>query len=290
MTTDEFNRLAFFEDSGLSIPYNSIGLNPSTGQADQDLLGLSDSDLINPVYFALAGLIDNSAERAGVNLSTDAAFYTGPDYLTFVLNCSYLTSEVVYTSQNGTFENFTLMPTKNGSIAEIYHGQLSSSSLGGAETQLQDILATAALQPSGRALADTWAQLYSKQILSVIGAFTSPRSNLEEQTRKTVLVTKLAIPALAVFLILNLVYLPLGLLLFITAYRQASQIDIRDIFARLSIPGVVMSLFGEAETSSSQGTSDCRFDEKKIVQEAAHVEAVLDARNQYRLQLSWHGI
>jgi hypothetical protein len=288
--TDEFNRLAFFEDSGLSIPYNSVGLNPSTGQADSNLPGLSDSDLINPVYFALAALIDSSAERAGVNLSTDAAFYTGPDYLTFVLNCSYLTSKVVYTAQNGKLGNFDIMPTTNGSIAEIYHGQISSSSLGGAETQLQDILATAALQPSGRALADTWAQLYSKQILSVIGAFTSPRRNLQEQTRKSFLVTKLAIPALALLLSLNLVYLPLGLLLFITAYRQASHIEIRDLFARLSIPGVVMSLFGEAETLSSQGTPIRGFDEKKIVLEAAHVEAVLDARNQYRLQPTWHGI
>ena len=184
--------------------------------------------------------------------------------------------------------DFSITPTKNGSIAEIYHGSIS---LAQADTQLQEILATGALQPSSTALANTWANLYSQQILGVIGAFTSPRSNLKEQTRKSTLVTKLPIPALAAFLALNLAYLPLGLCLFSASYRQASHIDIRDLYARLSIPGVVTSLFGDgSEISSSQGTSSRGFDEHKIVREATHVEAVMDEKDHYRLQPTWHGM
>lgn len=205
-----------------------------------------------------------------------------------MLGCSYQTFEVEYTSQNGALGDFTITPTTNGSIAEIYHGSIS---IGSSDAQLQDILETAALESSGEALADTWAKLYSEQVLGVIGAFTSPRSNLEEQSRKSILVTKLPIPALAVLLALNLAYLPLGLCLFSRAYRQASHIDIRDLYARLSIPGVVTSFFGDgSEPSSSQGPSGRGFDEHQVLREATHVEAVLDEKDQYRLQPTWHGM
>jgi hypothetical protein len=286
--TDNTDRLAFFEDSVLNIPYNSIGLNPSTGQGDPDRSGIPDSKLINPVYFAVAGDFDPQTGLAGVDLSEDPNIYARIFSLNFALECSYQTFEVVYTSLNGTLGDVTIAPTTNGSLAEIYHGSVT---LGNLDTQLQDILATAALEPSGVALADTWAKLYSKQILSVIGAFTSPRSNLKEQTRESILVTKLPISALAVLLALNLAYFPLGLCLFTTAYRQASHIDIRDLYSRLSIPGVVTSLFGDgSETSSSQDTSSRGFDEHRIVREATHVEAVLDEKDHYRLQPTWHGM
>jgi hypothetical protein len=280
-------------DEALRVPYNSLGLDPSTGRSDPNIPGLLDAELINPVYFGIAGSFSASQQLAGVNLGTDPEISTGADYLSFVLRCSYQTFEVEYTSQEGRLENFDATTTKNGSIAEIYHGFISQLSLGGSDTntQLQNILSTAVLQPNAASLAKKWAQQHSKQILSVIGAFTSPRGNSEEQSRKSILVTKLPIPALAVLLTLNLTYLPFGLCLFIVAYKKASKTELHDLFARLSVPGVITSFFDtDGSTSASNGTSCCGFDESKIVQEATHVEAVLNEKEEYRLQPAWHGV
>lgn len=280
-------------DEALRIPYNSLGLDPFTGQSDPNKPGLLDTELINPVHFGIAGSFSASQQLAGVNLGTDPEISTGADYLSFVLRCSYQTFEVEYTSHRGRLGDFDTTPTENGSIAEIYHGFISQLSLGGSDTntQLQNILSTAVLQPNATNLAEKWAQQHSKQILSVIGAFTSPRGNFEQQSRKSILVTKLPIPALAVLLTLNLTYLPLGLYLFIMAYRKASKTEIYDLFARLSVPGVITSFFDtDGNTSALSGTSRCGFDESKIVQEATHVEAVLNDKEEYRLQPAWHGV
>jgi hypothetical protein len=287
------DRIGFFTDENLNIPYNSIGLNPSTGKDDPNRSGLTDSDLINPVYFGIAGSFSASQLLAGIDLGADPEISVGADYLSFVLRCSYQTFEADYTSYGGHLENLEATPTKNGSIAEIYHGFISQLAVGGSDTnvQLQNILSTSVLQPNAASIADKWAQIHSKQILSVIGAFTSPRGNLEEQTRKSNLVTKLPIPAVVVLLALNLTYLPFGLCLFIMAQKRSTKTDIRDLFARLSVPGVVTSFFAsDGGVSDAKGTSRSGFDESRIVYEATHVEAVLNDKDEYRLQPAWHGI
>ena len=278
-------RLGFFTDNALRTPYDTTGLDPSTGLGGSNTPTLPDLKLINPVYFAIAGSFSKTDELAGVDLSTDPSFFSTTSYLGFVLSCSYQTWEVNYTSHNGNLGDFSITPTDNGTIAEIYHGNVQRSNVGGADTQLQDILATAALQSNTIRFAETWAKLFSKEVLSVIGAFTSPRKNFEEQSRELILVTKLPILALAVLLVLNLAYLPIGIYLCRTASRQASKTDIRDIFRRLSIPGVVTSLFSDDISTSSfqKGAAGCGFDERKIFQESTYVEAKLNDEQEYRL-------
>jgi hypothetical protein len=70
----------FFNTSQLNKPYNSIGYD---SQGDQTLSPLPDAELINPIYFALAGRIIFGAESAGVrsimtvkSLSTDSRMAT----------------------------------------------------------------------------------------------------------------------------------------------------------------------------------------------------------------------
>jgi hypothetical protein len=271
------SRLGFFSDSGLKIPYNTVGLNPSTGLNDGTTQPMPEAELINPIFFAIAGTFSTSSELAGVDLSTDPSFWplnSGSNYLSFILGCSYQTLEVEYTSFHGKLEDFSVTTTSNGSIAEIYHGYVQRSSTGVPDFLLQLILTTAALQPSGLALANTWADLFSKHVLGVIGAFTSPRTNLKEQSREKILVTKLSIPALVVLLGLNLMYLPLGLYLSRKAYKQASETDLRDLFRRLSVPGVITCRFNDVifwKRTSSEG-----FDEKEIIEEGVRVQAKRD--------------
>lgn len=98
------SRFGFFSESGLKIPYNTIGLDPPTGLGGGPTQPLPDSELINPVFFAVAGSFATSSELAGVDLSTDPSFWTLNSefgYLSFVLSCSYQSLNVEYTSLHG---------------------------------------------------------------------------------------------------------------------------------------------------------------------------------------------
>jgi len=54
---------------------------------------------------------------------------------------------------------------------------------------------------------------------------------------------------------------------------------------------VITSFFDtDGNTSTSNRKSCCGFDESKIVQEATHVEAVQNDKEEYRLQPAWHGV
>jgi hypothetical protein len=276
-------RYGFFADSALKVPYNTLRLDPSTGLGGGSGPPVLDAQLINPIYFAIAGSFSTSSELAGIDLSTDPNFWalhSGPDYLTFVLSCSYQTLNVDYTSFHGKLNDFKINTTSNGSVAELYHGWVQRSSTGVPDIQMQLILAKAALQPSGLALAESWANLFSEHVLGVIGAFTSPRTNLREQSRKKILVTKLSVPALVVLLVLNLAYLPLGLYLCRKAYIQASEVDLHDLFRRFSVPGVVTCRFNDV--IFWKGASSMGFDEKKIIEEAVRVQAKQTAQGNFR--------
>lgn len=280
-------------DSKLSVPYNSIGLDPSNGLSVEHHPGLPDSQLINPVYFAIAGIFVlpsgslGPTPGIGDSLAADPEIYTGLDYQGFVLSCSYQTWDVDYTSYDQRPQDFNISPTKNGSVAEIYHGYLQPFSLGGADSQLQDMLQQAIRTNTSQQFADVWADLYSQQILSVIGAFTSPRANLEEQTRTRVVVTKLFIPAVVMFLAVNFAYVPLGIWLYYVAYKKSLECDIRDLYELLSTPGVIISGFSDQMTlvTSRGGSQSCGFKESRIVSETTHIRAVLDAGEGYRFTI-----
>lgn len=277
------SRLGFFSDGGLKIPYNTIGLDPSTGLGGGPTQPLPDTELINPVFFAVAGSFSTSSELAGVDLSTDPSFWSLDyefGYLSFVLSCSYQSLDVEYTSLHGKLEDISVTTTSNGSVAEIYHGFVQRSSTGVADLNLQLLLTKAALQPNGLAFANTWADLLSEHILGVIGAFTSPRTNLKEQSREKILVTKLSIPALVVLLFLNLTYLPFGLYLCRKAYKQASETDLGDLFRRLSVPGVITCRFNDV--IFWKGTSSKGFDEKEIIEEGVRVQVKRNVKGEFR--------
>lgn len=244
-----------------------------------------DKQLINPVYFAVAGSFSASSELAGIDLSTDPSLWINGDiadgyYLNFILSCSYQTVDVEYTSFHGKLQDLDVRTTSNGSIAEIYHGYVHRLATGVPDPQLQLMLAKAALQSSGVALANKWADLFSEHTLGLIGAFTDPRTNLKEQARQKILVTRISIPALIVLLVLNLAYMPFGLYLCREAFKHAPETDLRDLFKRLSVPGVITCRFSDVifwKGSSSEG-----FDETKIIEEGVRVQVRRVARGEFR--------
>jgi hypothetical protein len=182
---------AFFTNPGLSTPYNTEGYNVATGNTEDNVPFLQDSELINPVYVAMACRFSMDDESAGNPINDDPGFFHDKyRWLDFVLNCSYTTYSVDYTWSQGSIHNTSFSPSPNGTLAEMYHGAQVYSSVSGGAPVLSANLERAALQNTSDPFATEWANLYSVDILSQIGAYMTPRMNLLEQTRTSMLVTK----------------------------------------------------------------------------------------------------
>ena len=236
---------AFFTDPGLSISYNTEGRNISTGDFAVNASTLPDSALINPIFVAVAGRISTQDTSATSDLSADPnMFANGFSWIDVTLNCSYTTYEVNYTWANGAIHNATISPSLNGTLAEMYHGAQSFASVDGGDPVLQDNLRRAAHQNSSEAFASQWANLYSVDVLSTIGAYSTPRTNIQEQTRTSMLVTQVPIVPLALLFAFSLAYIPLGIWLGIVAHRAASSSpDIWALATGLSLPAIVAAAF-----------------------------------------------
>lgn len=226
---------SFFMDDALTIPYDSSGnLGPF----------MQDDQLINPVYLAVAARFQDTAQRAGVNLSTSPAIYQGPTpYIDFTLRCKYTTYLADYTWINSTARITTLTPSPNGTMAEIFHGYNIVNSYSSFDNDLQDFILSAALEPSAEALAHSFANQYSQRVMSVIGPFLSSRSNLLQQNRTPLLVAKVPKIPLAILVAGCCGYIIFGLVSAAIAYRALNAVDVRDLAFRFSLPALGLHAF-----------------------------------------------
>ncbi len=257
---------AFFEDSDLTIPYNTEGYNVSTGNVEPGIPTLPDSALINPVYVAVAGRISIGDESAGSNLMNDAQlFHTTYDWTDFVLNCSYTTYDLEYTWSNGAIHNTSFTPSPNGSLAEMYHGALSYFWISGGAPDLQANLVRASKEDTSESFAREWANLYSMNILSVIGAYSSPRTNLQEQERRSIIVTQ--VPKVPFYVLLGFsgAYVVLGLCLTYVAYRASSR-DTWELANQLSLPAFVAGAFNR-EAGAAEAAKEEKDGDEKVLRE-----------------------
>lgn len=265
---------AFFNNSQLTLPYNTIGYNSSGAQAFPPL---TDAELINPIYAAFAGRIAFGAESAGSQLNNDSEVFTnltiGQQFLDFAMSCTITSYDVNLTISNGSVQAMEFEPMKNGSILEIFHGYQFYVDFETGEPDLQDYLNQAALQNTTEALAKAWGNLYSEKIVSTIGGYTSPRMNLAQQQRKSLLVASVSKAALGALIACSLAYTLIGLILCIVALKS-SALEVRELAAQLSLAGLVDSAFGDKTTSPSSAgteTSTRMYDHKVIRQEKQQV-------------------
>ncbi|KIW96174.1 uncharacterized protein Z519_03241 [Cladophialophora bantiana CBS 173.52] len=231
---------AFFMDKGLSIPYDTAGdLGPF----------MQDSDLINPVYVGVAARFQDTAQRAGVNMSSDPGVYQGPTpYIDFTLRCQYTTYLVNYNWVNSSAQVNTLTPSPNGTIAEIFHGYNIYGSYDSFDNDLQDFILEAALQSNPQQLADVFANSYSSRVMNVIGPFLSSRTNLQEQTRTPLLVAKVPKVPLAILVAGCLCYVVFGVVSAVLAYIALRTVDVRDLALRFSLPALGLHAFRDDNT------------------------------------------
>ncbi|OAP58300.1 hypothetical protein AYL99_07390 [Fonsecaea erecta] len=266
---------SFFMDKELSTLYDPAGnLGPF----------MPDSELINPVYLGIAARFQSTAQRAGVNLSSDPGIYQGPTpYLDFTLRCQYTTYLVDYNWVNSSARINTLTPSPNGTIAEIFHGYNIYGSYDSFDNDLQDFILEAALQSNPQQLADSFANSYSSRVMTVIGPFLSSRTNLQEQTRTPLLVAKVPKVPLAILIAGCLCYIVFGVASAALAYTALRTVDVRDLAFRFSLPALGLHAFRDDniereavdvnKIGKRAGVGEERrvFNETKIKREATRV-------------------
>jgi hypothetical protein len=244
----------FYSDENLQVPYNVMGWNNVTGNSDPTLPKLPDSDLVNPVFLSVAGRVTIADIPTDSSLASQSAShlflptYSGAIF-DFFLNCSYTTYDIEYTIVNGTTQpDFTFTPTPNGSVAEEWHGLQQYVSMNGDPTDgLVDSNFVAAKQKTPQDFARTWANLYSVRILAVIGAYTNPRSNIQEQAREPLLVTRITPWTLAFLLGANFTYALLGVVVGATAGAAASTRGVLEVSDNMDLNKQIVERYGGVE-------------------------------------------
>lgn len=260
---------AYFQDPDLNIPYDAVG----------DLgTFLEDSQLINPVYVAIAARFATISQRAGVDMTSDPGIHhVGTTAnLDLVLNCQYTTYAVDYSWVNSTARVNKMVASPNGTLAEIFHGYNLAGAFSSFDNDLADSVLQAALSTNSSELAETLANGYAKRIMSVIGPFLSARENLEEQTRTTLLVAKVPKAPLALLVACCLAYVVFGITAAAFAYRSLRALDVRDLAFRFSLPALALHAFRDPLTDAaavdlSGKTAHRIFEENKIRAERVRV-------------------
>lgn len=259
---------AYFQDPDLNIPYDAVGY-----------LGtfLEDSQLINPVYVAIAARFATISQRAGVDMTSDPGIHhvNTTTNLDFVLNCKYTTYAVDYSWVNSTARVNTMKPSPNGTLAEIFHGYNLAGTFSSFDNDLADSKFQAALSSNSTELAETLGNRYAKRIMSVIGPFLSARENIEEQTRTPLLVAKVPKAPLAILVACCLAYVIFGVTAATFAYRSLRELDVRDLAFRFSLPALGLHAFRDTMTDAAAvetGSNGHRiFEENKIRAERVRV-------------------
>ena len=244
-------RIAFFEDENLDVPYNTRAYDLKTGEVNTSLPLLPDNELVNEVWVAIAGRIPTTSLRAGSRLSTNPSFFQGPNpMLDFVMSCQYQALDIQYTWFNSTVDNVHGTPSPNGTISELYHGQRVPTSISGTNPTLLDMLSQAAMQADITGFCRTWANLFSTEVLAVIGGVTSPRTNLLQQNRTSRLVVQIWILSLVLLIGCCLLYPITGCVLAMLAMETSRDRHIGSAVSKLSLADLAEQAFSVRQTDS----------------------------------------
>lgn len=224
-------------------PYNSLGGDLESGLLSDPEKMVADSDLLNPIGLAVATVIQTVLGPAGDALrqDPDMAPYARRTSL-IALNCSFATYDVEYDFVNGTVQDVTSQPMKNGTVAEVFHATANQFSM-----HYISAFKVASLQNNATSLAHVFANQHSQVALSVIGSVTSPIPNVLGLRAENRIVARVSRAALWSLVIANLLFVVLGLFLGAVAIRVSSR-SLRDLTAKLSVEGMTALALEESST------------------------------------------
>ncbi|RMZ81683.1 hypothetical protein DV737_g2356, partial [Chaetothyriales sp. CBS 132003] len=251
---------AFFTSGKLSTLYNPESWDPSVNQPD-NLHVIPDDELLNPFYLGIAMRISANTFTVNSTIITsepDVLVSSNEQYLDFIMECSVASYDVNYTWYKSSIQNVTAVPSGNGSLLEIFHGAQTYNTVSGGGFDLQQYMIDAAIAGNNTAsFTTTWSNLYSVKVLSLIGAYLTPRTNLQEQKRTSLLVAKVPKSALGALVACSLSYTLLGIFLVIAAWKATTR-NVREIAEQLSLAGLTKMAFGEGKRGSPSSESTLR--------------------------------
>jgi hypothetical protein len=208
----------------------------------------------NPVYIPMVtSLIDD-------NMKASFPLYHDPDIITrdldkylfggfaYILLCNATVYDATYTWLNGTFGNFTSLSIANATMAAVLNGLQQPNARGTNATGLYQIASAAFLSAynssSAQELADKVAIAYSQTALGYAAGVFSSRANVEEQSVQTLLVTRLPIAPFFSLIIVNGVYVFIGIVVaFVALLANASSDGTGEVVDRLSVSGLIAHAF-----------------------------------------------
>ena len=159
--------------------------------------------------------------------------------MAWVISCSTMVYEATYSNINGTIQalSITLANTSLGGIIA------TPISVGFGQVDLEMAARQSSFNANSQDLADEWAGLYSQIALGLSTGVMSPRLNIRQQTRSSILVSR--VPKLPLFILigLNLLYALSGILLALYSAFFSAPRATKDIQVRLTVAGLVVFCF-----------------------------------------------
>ena len=152
---------------------------------------LSHDTLPATAHMGVAGRFSVTGAKAGVDLSKDSGLFPHSIYSDFAFHCALEAYKIEYVWVSEAIHNYTAKPA-DASLLNMYIGQLPYYKHAASDDMTDDFLQMAG-QPDRQSMADTWARLFSVRVLSVIGGYTEPSPNMEQQNCVEVLVAQVHI-------------------------------------------------------------------------------------------------
>jgi hypothetical protein len=241
---------AYFTSPNLDVIYNPESWNETTNQPNDPPYSkpIPDDGLLNPFYVGFGARLSNMTFTVGSSMPHSELIFDNGNYLVdLIMSCSVTSYDVTLTWYKSTIQNVSATPSPNGTLLEVFHGRQSYFTVSGGAFDLQQNLVTAAIAGNDtEAFLNRWQDLFSVKVLGTIGGYLTGRTNLQEQSRESLLVAKVPKSALGALIGCSLLYSVLGVALFVAIYRASSE-DVHAISEQLSLAGLTQMAFGESK-------------------------------------------
>jgi hypothetical protein len=177
--------------------------------------------------------------------------------LAWVLGCSSVVCDLTYSWVNGYFDRDWRQ--SNGSISQTLAAPFP---YGLACSNLNNLAITSSFTDTADEMAEKWLTGFSQIAMPLAAGIVSPRQNLQEQSRTSMLVSRVPKAPLSTLIGLNLLYALLGILLMLYTLCFAKPSETRDVQARLTLSGLAFCFEDEGRARAPVEKVERLFEER----------------------------
>jgi hypothetical protein len=215
----------------------------------------------NPVYVAL---LAKARSTGGVDSTGDSNDTALVDLIhggvAFILFCNVTVYDVEYSYVNGSVSIIDFSPSNN-TVAGIIDGPMME--LNSAYYMLTNAAEIAVFANTSQGLADYMALAYSQASIGFASGVFSPRTNEVEQSRNTLLVSRVLKSSLYLLVGLNVVFAVSVFVIAICAWgANHSDEGVREVEARLNVWGLAAQAFEQSVAGKEATKVEDLFSER----------------------------